>query len=69
VYDAYGDPVANANVSINVNGANSYAYGTVTTNSSGKAEFEYPGKSIGSDIIEAKIGNLTATAFKEWYRQ
>jgi hypothetical protein len=69
VYDAYGDPVANANVSINVNGVNSYASGIVTTNSSGKAEFEYPGKSIGSDIIEARIGNLSATAFKEWYRK
>jgi hypothetical protein len=69
VYDAYGNPVANANVSINVNGANSYASGTVTTNSSGKAEFDYSGKNIGSDTIVATLGNLSATAFKEWYRK
>jgi hypothetical protein len=69
VYDAYGDPLANATVSINVSGANSYASGTVTTNSSGKAEFEYSGKNIGSDIIKATIGSISATAFKEWYRK
>ncbi len=69
VYDAYGNSVANANVSINVNGANSYASGAVTTNSSGKAEFDYSGKNIGSDTIVATLGNLSATAFKEWYRK
>jgi hypothetical protein len=69
VYDAYGDPLANATVSISVSGANSYTSGTVTTNSSGKAEFEYSGKNIGSDIIQATIGGVSATAFKEWYRK
>jgi hypothetical protein len=69
VYDAYGDPLANATVSISVSGANSYASGTVTTNSSGKAEFEYSGKNIGSDIIQATIDGISATAFKEWYRK
>jgi hypothetical protein len=58
VYDAYGDPIANAKVSVSISGANSYASGTVTTNSSGKAEFEYSGKNTGSDIITASTGNI-----------
>jgi len=69
VYDAYGNPMPNVNVSVNVNGANSYASGTVTTNASGKAEFDYSGKNVGSDTIVATVGNLSATAFKEWYQR
>ena len=69
VYDMYGKPMANANVNVNVNGANSYASGTVTTNSSGKATFEYSGKNVGSDTIVATVDKLSATAFKEWYRR
>jgi len=69
VYDAYGDPLANAEVSVSVSGANSYASGIVVTNSIGKAEFEYSGKNIGNDIIKASCGSASATAFKEWYRR
>ncbi|MDD5509559.1 MAG: Ig-like domain-containing protein [Dehalococcoidales bacterium] len=67
VYDAYGNPMANAEVTVTISGVNSYASDTVETNSSGEAEFEYSGKNPGSDIIKASIGGISATAYKEWY--
>lgn len=69
VYDSYGNPLPNVTVNVSVSGANSYASGTITTNADGKATFDYSGKNVGTDIIVATVGNLKATAYKDWYRR
>jgi len=69
VYDKYGNPLPNAKVTITVNGVHSLGPVTLTTNTSGKAVFEYTGKSAGTDIIVATVDGLQATAFKTWYQR
>ena len=69
VYDSYGNPLPNVTVNVSVSGANSYASGTITTNADGKATFDYSGKNVGTDIIVATVDNLSATAYKDWYRR
>jgi hypothetical protein len=69
VYDKYGNPLPGAAVTISVSGAHNLASVELTTNSSGKAVFDYTGKNTGSDIIVATVDGLQATAFKEWYRR
>jgi len=54
---------------ITVNGVHSLGPVTLTTNTSGKAVFEYTGKSAGTDIIVATVDGLQATAFKTWYQR
>jgi len=69
VYDKYGNPLPNAKVTITVSGVHSLGPVTLTTNTSGKAVFEYTGKSAGTDIIVATVDGLQATAFKTWYQR
>lgn len=69
VYDKYGNPLPNAKVTITVSGVHSLGPVTLTTNTSGKAVFEYTGKSAGTDTIVATVDGLQATAFKTWYQR
>jgi hypothetical protein len=69
VYDKYGNPLANAKVTITVSGAHSLSPVTLTTNTSGKAVLEYTGKNAGTDTIVATVDGLQATAFKTWYQR
>jgi hypothetical protein len=69
VYDKYGNPLPNAKVTITVTGAHSLGSTQLTTNTSGKASFDYTGKNTGTDTIVATIDGLQATAFKTWYQR
>jgi hypothetical protein len=69
VYDKYGNPLPSATVTFTVTGVHSLGPTQLTTNTSGKAVFEYTGKNTGTDTIVATIGGLQATAFKTWYRR
>lgn len=69
VYDKYGNPMSNAQVTIVVSGVHNLSPVTLTTNTSGKVVFEYTGKNTGTDTIVATVDGLQATAFKTWYRR
>ena len=69
VYDKYGNPLPSAKVTFTVTGVHNLTPVELTTNTSGKAIFEYAGKNTGTDTIVATIDGLQATAFKTWYRR
>ena len=69
VSDTYGNPMPNLTVGISISGAHSIGPAKITTNASGKATYDYPGKNVGTDVIVATAGSLSATAYKDWYRR
>ncbi len=60
-----GGPVGNANIYLNVTGANPSST-TLTSDSNGKATFTYTGTNIGTDTIVASAFGVSATAVKLW---
>ncbi|OZG72243.1 hypothetical protein BTA51_15990 [Hahella sp. CCB-MM4] len=63
--DQNDDPLVGIRVDFNVSGANT-ASGFIFTDTNGEAEFCYTGTNVGFDSIVATVGNLSATARKEW---
>jgi hypothetical protein len=65
VTDSNGQPVGGVRVDFTVSGANT-ASGSVTAGDNGQAEFCYTGTNTGNDTITARVGELTASATKNW---
>ena len=63
--DQNNDPIVGIRVDFSVSGANT-ATGFEFTDASGDAQYCYTGTDVGTDVIVASVGNLNATASKEW---
>jgi hypothetical protein len=66
VIDTTGKPIPGAKVRIVQSGAHTGVIELIT-DINGMVGFFYIGKNAGTDIIVATVGNLSATAIKEWY--
>lgn len=63
--DQNGDPIVGIRVDFSVSGANT-STGFEFSDASGDAQYCYTGTAVGTDSIIASVGNLEATASKEW---
>ena len=63
--DQNGDPIVGIRVDFSVSGANT-ASSFEFSDASGDAQYCYTGTNAGTDAIVASVGNLNATASKEW---
>ena len=66
VFDTTGKSLPGAKVHISQSGTH-HGEIELVTNADGKTGYQYIGKNTGTDMIVATVGNLSATATKEWY--
>ncbi len=69
LYDNYGNPLPYVRIYISHTGANPMLPIELVTDAAGKNSYSYTGNNAGTDFVTAKVGNVVASATKEWYGQ